>query len=55
MLTNNLKGPSGYFSMAALGVFCPLPAALQNNLALGGILVFKHPMDEFSAVDCDSG
>lgn len=55
MLINNLKGPSGYFSMAALGVFCPLPAALQNNMALGGILVFKHPMDQFSAVAWDSG
>lgn len=51
MLIKNLEGPSGYFTTVALGAFCLVPAALQNNVALGGILVLKHPMDQFTAGD----
>lgn len=35
MLINNLKDPSGSFSMTALEAFCFLLAVLQNNVPLG--------------------
>lgn len=34
MHINDLKDPSGYFSMVALGAFWHLPAVLKNNVAL---------------------